>query len=117
VSGRHDVEAAVAGGAIEEVALERAARGARGPVREGGDGRDLEAAVLGGEVDDPERKAACGGERLDQDAGAGRVLADALRQVESGRVVPQMHEDVPERQTVLAAGDRTRTRSAGAIMR
>src|SRR5262249_34898026 len=106
VVARHEhVEAALGGGAIEVVTLHRAARRARDATCGGRDRGDAETARLLLERDDAKREPAARRERRRLVVRDVRVPGDPEADVEPGRVVAEVDEDVPEREAVFASRD------------
>src|SRR6266480_2775170 len=105
VAGRDDGHLVLERGAIHQVALGEPAARAGGPPRDVLDDRDRRAHGLR-DPGDEQRHAAPRGERLAFRLRLHRVVEDAEVEVETGRAVALVDQDVPERERVLAARDR-----------
>ena len=106
VAGDEHVVAALERGRVEQVALREPARRARRPAGGAGAGRGCRSRRSPGRSTSSRVRPALGGEVAGVGAGHVAVLADAEADVEPVGLVAEVDEEVPDRQRVLAAGDR-----------
>src|SRR5580765_1360675 len=104
VAGGHHRHPMVERHPIHEVALREAAAGARRPPRDVLDDRHRRADLVAHGADD-QRDAAGRRELLALGLRLDRVFEDPEVEIETGRLVAFVDQDVPERERVLAAGD------------